>query len=146
MSRILIDTSVVIKWFRTDGESEIAEARALRDAHLSDELDAVILDLGLYEVGNVLVRALKWPADEVAGQLVDLQAIVGPPLTMQTAWLRSAAELAAEHGLSFYDASWAAAARESSIPLVSADRQLISTGLAESPRAIATRLRLIRSE
>jgi len=30
----------------------------LRDAHIAQVIDAYILDLALYEVGNVLVRAL----------------------------------------------------------------------------------------
>ena len=44
------------------GESELFEARALRNAHVSGEVDAHVLDLALYEVGNVLARA-----SEVAG-------------------------------------------------------------------------------
>jgi predicted nucleic acid-binding protein len=52
-----------------------------------------------------------------------------------------AATLAGDYGLTFYDASWAAAARALDIPLVSSDRQLVGAGLAESPRDIVTRLR-----
>ena len=48
MTRLLIDTSVLIKWFHEDGESELLEARALRDAHVRGELDAHVLDLAVY--------------------------------------------------------------------------------------------------
>ncbi|MFT4219462.1 MAG: hypothetical protein QM611_02935 [Microbacterium sp.] len=41
-----------------------------------------------------------------------------------------------------YDASWAAIARELGIALVTADRRLVDAGLAESPTAVAERLRL----
>lgn len=61
---------------------------------------------------------------------------------VSSAWPHDAAALAAESGLSFYDASWAAAARGLGIPLVSADQRLIAAGLAESPTTTATRLRL----
>ena len=142
MTRLLIDTSVLIKWFHADGESELAQARALRSAHVRGQLDAHVLDLAHYEVGNVLIRALGWSAADVADQLDDLYAILGPPLTMSPAWLRSAASLAHTHSLSFYDASWAAAATELDIPLVSADRQLLAAGLATSPTEIAARLKL----
>ena len=142
MTRLLIDTSVLIKWFHSDGESELEEARALRTAHVNGELDIHMLDLASYEVGNVLARVLRWPAADVADQLDDLHAILGPPLVMTSVWLRRAAELAHIHSLSFYDASWAAAAAELGIPLISADRRLLGAGLAESASEITNRLKL----
>jgi predicted nucleic acid-binding protein len=57
-------------------------------------------------------------------------------------WLRQAAKPAHIHSLSFYDASWAATAAELGIPLISADRRLLTAGLAESPDEITTRLKL----
>jgi predicted nucleic acid-binding protein len=142
MTRLLIDTSVLIKWFHGPGESEVAEARAIRDAHVRGDLDAYVLDLAVYEVGSVLVRALRWPANDVADQLDDLLAITGTPILMTQAWLRDAAALAEHTSLSFYDASWAATAAALGVPLVSADRGLLSAALAETPSAIAARLRL----
>lgn len=142
MTRLLVDTSVLIKWFHNKGESELKQARALRDAHVSGEVQAHMLDLASYEVGNVLTRTLRWTAAEVADQLDDLHAILGPALIMTPVWLRRTAALAQTHSLSFYDASWAATALELGIPLISADRRLIAAGLAESPSAITTRLQL----
>lgn len=142
MTRLLIDTSILIKWFHESGESELLEARALRDAHVRGELDAHVLDLAVYEVGNVLARALSWPAAEVADQLDDLVAITGPPLVMAQHWLREAARLAEVHALSFYDASWASAAAALEIPLVSADRRLLAAGLAQSATEMSSRLGL----
>lgn len=142
MTRLLIDTSVLIKWFHSDGESELQHARALRSAHVAGEIDAHMLDLASYEAGNVLSRALRWTGADVADQLDDLRAILGSPLVMTPLWLRRAAMLADAHTLSFYDASWVAAATELGIPLISADRRLLAAGLAESPREITTRLRL----
>lgn len=142
MTSLLVDTSVLIKWFHSEGESELAEARAIRDSHVRGDVDAHVLDLAVYEVGNVLARALRWGADEVAGQLDDLVAIVGSPLVMSHEWLHEAARLAQAHSLSFYDASWAAAAAALKIPLVSADRRLLTAGLAETASDVAGRLRL----
>lgn len=142
MTDLLIDTSILIKWFHSEGEDELEPARALRGAHLSGKLDAHILDLGMYEVGDVLARALHWKAAEIADQLDDLLTILGPPLAMTADWLRHAALLAHNHGLSFYDASWAATADKLDIALISADRKLLSAGLAESPTDAAIRLKL----
>ncbi len=142
MTRLLVDTSVLIKWFHQTGESELAEARAIRDAHIRGDLEAHVLDLAIYEVGNVLARALNWTASDVSDQLDDLLAIVGVPITMAQTWLHDAAELAEIHALSFYDASWAATAAALEITLVSADRRLLGAQLAESPATAATRLHL----
>jgi predicted nucleic acid-binding protein len=79
---------------------------------------------------------------DVADQLDDLLAIVGPPLTISPDWLRQAALLAYQHDLAFCDASWAAASAELNVPLVSADRKLQGAGLAESPTRACLRLQL----
>ena len=142
MSTLLVDTSVLIKWFHATGEAELEAARSLRSAQIAGTIDARILDLGVYEVGNVLVRSLGWPAADVAEQLDDLLALCGVPLVLSAEWLHDAATLAAEHRLTFYDAAWAAAARGLGVPLVSADRQLLDVSLAESPSRIVERIRL----
>lgn len=139
---LLVDSSVLIKWFHSEGESNLAEARALRAAHVGGVIDAHVLDLSIYEVGNVLIRSLRWSAAHVADQLNDLLTIVGPPLAMAQEWLGDAAELAERNRLSFYDASWAAASRALGVPLVSADGQLLRAGLAESVEGVVARLRL----
>ena len=76
----------------------------------------------------------------MADQLDDLLTIFGTPIVMHHDWLRDAATLAAEHGLTFYDAAWVAAARGLSIPLVSADQVLLAADLALAPAAAVERL------
>lgn len=142
MTTLLVDTSVVIKWFHEEGEAELREARALRDASRRGELRCRVIDLGLYELGNVLLRGLGWRGADVADQLDDLVVLCGAPLAMAPRWLRSAAMIGEAHGLTLYDAAWAATADALSISLVSADRRLQAAGLAESPGAAARRLRL----
>jgi len=142
VTTLLVDTSVLLKWFHSEGESELAEARSIRDATQVGEVQARVIDLALYEMGNVLLRALGWRASDVADQLADLVIICGPPLAMAAEWLRQAAELGARHRLTFYDAAWAAAAEGLGISLVSGDAQLLAAGLAESPTDVVQRLRL----
>lgn len=144
MTTLLVDTSVLVKWFHSEGESDLAEARSIREATQVGEVQARVIDLALYEMGNVLLRALGWSGSDIADQLEDLVVICGPPLAMAAEWLRQAAELGERHRLSFYDAAWAAAAEGLGISLVSVDSQLLATGLAESPAALVQRLRLRR--
>lgn len=142
MTTLLVDTSVLVKWFHSEGESELAEARSIRDATQVGEVQARVIDLALYEMGNVLLRALGWSGSDVADQLEDLVIICGPPLAMAAEWLRQAAELGERHRLTFCDAAWAAAAEALGIALVSVDARLLAAGLAESPAAVVHRLRL----
>lgn len=142
MTVLLLDTSVLIKWFHTEGESEVDQTRAVRRAHERGDLDVRALDLAFYELGNVLLRSLRWEAPDVADQLADLQAILGTPLSLSPAAMVLASTLGARHSLTFYDACWAAVAADAGIPLVSADRRLVTSGLAESVTAAASRLRL----
>jgi predicted nucleic acid-binding protein len=142
VTTLLVDTSVLIKWFHSEGESQVAEARALREATRRGDVEARVIDLALYEMGNVLLHSLRWSGPDVADQLDDLVVICGSPLAMSPDWLRQAAVLGAANRLTFYDACWAAAARALGISLVSADVRLLDAGLAESPGAASGRLRL----
>ncbi len=142
MIHLLADTSVLLKWWHSEGETELQEARALRDAHVAGTVQVRIIDLAVYEVGNVLTRALGWAPLDVADQIDDLLVITGTPLSLTTDILRTAAHLAGDHGLTFYDAAWAAAAAGFGVPLISADRQILDAGLAESLTAVVTRLGL----
>jgi predicted nucleic acid-binding protein len=143
MTRLSSTPRVVIKWFHSEGESEVVQARAVLAAHRDEVLTAYILDLGVYEFANVLLRSLKWSTEDAADQLDDLLVICGPPLVPAPAWHREAAGLAEAHRLSFYDAVFVATARAMRATLVSADKQLLAAGLAESPTACAQLLRLL---
>jgi predicted nucleic acid-binding protein len=129
---LLADTSVVLKWVHEDGESDVPAARRLLTAHRSGTARVLVLDLAAYEFGNVLLRALRQPARVVTDQLELLRRLCGPFVHPAPSWHADAALLGEEHSLTFYDASWAAAARALGCPLVSADRRLLSAGLAIS--------------
>ncbi len=65
MTDVFVDTSVLITWFHQDGEHDIEAARALLAAHQEGVVRARVLDLAVYEIGNVLTRSLRWTADRV---------------------------------------------------------------------------------
>lgn len=140
MISLLADTSVLVKWFHAENEPEVEPARELRTAHVEGVIQVRHLDLARYEIGNVLLRALNWPAARVADQLDDLTAICSAPIVATDEWLRDAAALGARHNLTFYDAALAACARALGMALVSADHQLLDAGLAESATQAARRL------
>ncbi|MCV2490652.1 type II toxin-antitoxin system VapC family toxin [Geodermatophilus sp. YIM 151500] len=137
---LLVDTSVALKWVHEEGESEVEPARRLLTAHRAGTARVLLLDLAVYEFGNVLLRALRQPAAVVTQQLDLLRRLCGPLVHPAPSWHAEAAALAEQHALTFYDASWAAAARALGCPLVSADRALLGSGLAVTPTDAAARI------
>jgi predicted nucleic acid-binding protein len=135
----LVDTSVVIKWVHAEGEGDVDEARRLLTAHRAGAARLLLLDLVVYEFGNVLLRGLRQPATVVSQQLDLLHRLCGPFVHPAPTWHAEAVGLADRHRLTFYDASWAAAAQALACPLVSADRRLLEAG-AISPAQAAARL------
>lgn len=81
----------------------------MREATRRGDVETRVLDLALYEMGNVLLRSLHWRGPDVADQLADLIVIGGSPLAVAADWLRQAAVLGAANGLTFYDATGAPA-------------------------------------
>lgn len=90
--------------------------------------------LATYEVGNILIRQGGWRFDRVASALDLLLEICGDPLGLVPADHAITAQLAHEHGLTFYDASYAAIAQRVGRSVLSADKHLLDAGLAVSMR------------
>ena len=121
---LVVDTSVLVKWFKTDHEDLVAEARALLERVERARAAVYAPALLLYEVGNILTRKSDLDAAAVADVLAGIAAsslIVAPP---EPALLARAARLARAHDLSFYDASFVALAVALDCPLITADRTL----------------------
>lgn len=93
------------------------------------------LDLTLYEVANVGVRS--WSSPERALVVAELvrSACSDTIVRVDDAQIERAVAIAAEHGISVYDASYVAAARSNGWTLVSTDhRDLVGKGLALAPK------------
>ena len=121
---LVVDTSVLVKWFKTEDEDLTAEARALLERVERARAEVYAPALQLSEVGNILTRNSDLDDDAVAAVLAGIAAsplIVAPP---EPALLARAARLARAHDLSFYDASFVALAVALDCPLVTADRTL----------------------
>jgi predicted nucleic acid-binding protein len=136
---ILCDASVVLKWFHADGEEEVGESRALLDLHRTRRAALSILDLTMYEVANALVRGMRVPADR-AQVVVEAIDTICPRLTITTPELADALALAQLHGLTVYDAAYAAVARTHRARLATLDRLLLGAGLGERPSEIVSGL------
>jgi predicted nucleic acid-binding protein len=117
MSEVVLDASVVLKWFRSEGERHVDEARAFRTAYEAGELLVFVPPLLHLEILNVAGR--RWRLGEealvgLAGALEDLGfELLEPPLERVARWIA--------RGLTAYDAAYAAVAEAAGVKLVSDD-------------------------
>lgn len=126
----LLDASVLLA---SDDPDDEHHEDAVRLLAAGDSL--ATLDLAFYEVTNVAIRA--WRDQPAAERLRDRVAILaedGGLVRADSALLAKAAVIAADQGISVYDAAYVAAARSLGAYLVSCDvRDLVSRGLACLP-------------
>jgi predicted nucleic acid-binding protein len=92
------------------------------------------LDLTLYEVANAIgVKQGDASAASRVNRLL-LKCCRDRVFTVDAELVDAALQIAAEHGLTIYDAAYVAAARRDGMTLVSVDvRDLVSRGLAVTP-------------
>lgn len=129
---LLLDASV---WVAARDPEDRFHAKA-REIVLELDRPVAAMDLTFYEVANAMGARRKQPK-EARYLLRTLVLRCGDDIVAVDADLMdSALELAAEHGLTAYDAAYVAAARGRGWTLVSADvADLVSRGLAVAPDA-----------
>lgn len=125
-AKIVVDSSVLIKWVKTKDEDLVNEARRLLADIERRPLEVHVPALLLYEVGNILLLKTDLDATGLNDALSNLEALpftIAPPATPL---LKRAARLGRELSLTFYDASFLALAVELDCPFVTADRPLFN--------------------
>jgi predicted nucleic acid-binding protein len=126
-AKIVVDTSVLIKWIKRRDEELRREALALLGIIQRRPLEVTAPALLLYEVGNLLLWKTQLDSGGVAAaleQILDLPITIVNP---EAALLRRAARLGRELRLTFYDSSFLALAEELDCLLITADRKLFDT-------------------
>ncbi len=122
MKEVVLDASVVAKWFRDRDEDHVDQARRLRSAYEEGELAVFAPPLLGLELLNVVGRRWHLQArrlTEFAELLVALDfEWTEPELTAVAHWTAQ--------GLTAYDSTYVALAEQLSTPLITADEQVAS--------------------
>ncbi len=117
----VLDASVVLKWFHHEGESQLAEALALRTRFEDGDLQVIVPGLLRSEIVNVAARS--WTLGE--RELVAIAHALGrlgfetfePEIEGVARW--------AARGLTAYDAAYVATAVAVEAPLITADARIL---------------------
>lgn len=119
---VVLDASVILKWFRTGEERHFGAARSLRTRFEAGELAVIVPSLLCLEIVNVAGRRWRW----TEGPLVDLAVALDelgfefaePDLERVASWTA--------RGLSAYDAAYVALAEARTITLITDDDLIVS--------------------
>jgi predicted nucleic acid-binding protein len=132
MTEVVLDASVVMKWFRADGERHLDPARALRTAFEAGRLIVFAPQLLCLEIINVAARRWRWAESalvELAAALGELGfELIEPELARVAYW--TARDLTA------YDAAYVAVAEASNTRLIT-DDDLIVAVAGDAARALS---------
>jgi hypothetical protein len=93
---VVCDANVVVNWFVPD-EPGSAEAVSLVRGPGARALAVHVLDLTLYEVGNVLIRKRGVSGDRISTVLRSIRAITGPVIRLTAPELELLAAGAGSH-------------------------------------------------
>lgn len=133
MREVVLDVSVVLKWFHEEGESGSEAAQRLRDEFEAGELHVVAPPLLWLEILNVAARRWRWgpvQLEELAASLPELGfELIDPKLSEVAEW--------AAKGLTAYDAAYVAAAEAAGVPLVTDDAEICRVA-AEAAEPLTT--------
>lgn len=117
-SKIILDSSVILKWFYKEDEKHLAQAELTLKHILEGKTILLVPELVKYEVLNVLLTSKKLPYLH-AKDALDL--FFKLPISFAVLDLQLASntyKIALEAGITYYDASFVALARQENAVLV----------------------------
>jgi predicted nucleic acid-binding protein len=132
VSEVVLDASVVLKWFHSEGEGNVEAAMELRERFEAGELRVLAPALLWLDLLNVAARRWRWTEaalDRLAATLPELGfELIEPELSAVARWTA--------RGLTAYDAAYVAIAERAGAALVTDDGEIIR-GAPQLARALA---------
>lgn len=117
-SRIVVDTSIIVKWLNQTNEENIDEADQVMESVLKGETEILAPELAKYEVGNVLLKGKQLTPSEA---YISLGTVYSLPVTFVSEsedLARETFSLAYKLGITYYDASFVSLAKQYDATLV----------------------------
>lgn len=117
--KVVIDTSVIIKWFADEEDS--GKARLLLNRWWNRDLEIVVPELLIYEVTNALSFGKRVPKTLISKVIRDFLLAMPQIYIVNPNTIDLCLKYVFEHGLTVYDAVYVALADMLKVPLVTAD-------------------------
>jgi|SRR3989344_276729 len=122
LDKLVLDSSVIIKWFSQEQDTE--KAIAIRERLIQGDIIIAAPDIQLYEIANALrynSRLKEQDVKEAIESLLDIGVIIIIP-TREV--IKLAIELAYKFDITIYDAYFIALAKELKFTFITADEKL----------------------
>jgi len=139
MSRnIVIDASVIVKWFIDENESDKAEI--IKEQFINEKINLIIPSLLYYEVLNALKYSKLFKLDELnlVGESIENYGF--DVIEIKDEIREKMVEIAINHDISIYDASYIALAEKFKTQLITADEK-ISNKLPKNLKLLISNLK-----
>ena len=118
MIKVVVDTSVMVKWLNQIREQNLEQANRILAQALDGKVELIAPELAKYEIGNVLLFSKKLSTSEANFSLATLYSL---PITFVSESEDLAMEtfsLAHKAGITYYDASFLSLAKTFDATLV----------------------------
>lgn len=124
MKEFVLDTSVVLKWFSSLGESDLSQALRLREDMLEGIVVFVVPELLFYEMANALRFNPNLTAKDVNEALDSILDVGFEVRRVDKKTMQDALSIAFKYNITIYDAYFIALSRAEGKPLITADYKL----------------------
>ncbi len=121
---VVLDASVIIKWFLKEENSE--SALQFKEDFLNGKTNIIIPDLALYEICNVLRFKPHLGQEAIKNILPSLFNLGIEIITPSSKLLTESLHLSFATGLSIYDCVYLALANELEARLITADKHILT--------------------
>lgn len=118
MKTLVIDTSVIVKWVNTHREKDTEKADKILDEVKNGQVELLAPELAKYELGNVLLKGKQLMPSEA---YISLGTAYSLPITFvaeSEEMSKDTYNLAFNHGITYYDASFMSLAKQYNATLV----------------------------
>ncbi|MCC7261549.1 MAG: type II toxin-antitoxin system VapC family toxin [Candidatus Latescibacteria bacterium] len=135
MIRYALDTSVVLHWFSQTGDQDTDRALRLRQEHLDQSIELVILDQVIYELIHVLKESRRFDSELLETALASLEYMHVTVIPYSYDLVNKAARIAFEHDISTFAAGAVALGAHLRCQMVTAD-ELVYRKISSLPWTI----------
>jgi len=118
-----------VKWFSAKDEASLAQALAIRDAHIDGDALIVVPDLFFYEVANAIAQKKSIPSEAVQAAVANMFALGLTTVSVDSELLDASVTLSRQLNITVYDSIYIAAAVKHDYPLVTANPRHQKEGL-----------------
>ena len=117
-SKVVVDTSILVKWLNQTNEKDIDKADQLMNSALTGDIQLFAPELAKYELGNVLLKGKKLTPSEAYISLGTAYALPINFIPESEALSKDTYNTAFELGITYYDASFISLAKQNDAILV----------------------------